>query len=617
MPSLKRLLVQVLTWVRLRVRRNPRLREAVRPLLRPLLPVLRRYVPTPPAIAYEDWIADYDTLDGEARARIRAEIAGWTDTPLMSVVLSARGVPDAALGAAIASVCGQLHPSWEICVAHAGPPGAEPAPPLVEAARKDARIRFPTAAAAGDVEALTAAIAIARGQWVILMDGNDRLAEQALFRIAREALRHPDAALIYSDEDRIDAQGRRGDPHFKPDFDPELLLAQDYFGRLLAYRRDVLAAVGGLRADAGASACHDLALRAVQAIGPAAVRHIPAILCHVGGAPGAQTGPASATAQRVVQQALAAAGSAARAVPNPLAPALLRIVHPVPEPEPLVSIIIPTRDRAELLRPCMEGILHRTDYRAIEVLVADNGSTEPDAIALLAELRDDPRVRVLEEPGPFNYSRINNRAVAQARGEILLLLNNDIEVIEGGWLGELVSHAVRPEIGAVGAKLLYPDGTVQHAGVLLGLGWPRGVAGHIYLGAQGDDPGPFGQLAVTRSAAAVTAACLAVRRTLYDEVGGLDEQNLTVAFNDVDFCLRLHARGYRNLWTPFSVLFHKESASRGDDLTGAKARRFQGEIDYMRSQWAELLDNDPYWNPNLSLTSTERRLAEPPRVPRP
>jgi GT2 family glycosyltransferase len=301
----------------------------------------------------------------------------------------------------------------------------------------------------------------------------------------------------------------------------------------------------------------------------------------------------------------------------PLAPAYLRVVRPLPDPPPLVSAIVPTRDRADLLGRCLEGLLHRTDYGPIEVLIADNGSAEEATFRLFATLARDARVRILPMPGPFNYARLNNRAVAEARGEVLLLLNNDTEVLEPGWLREMVSHAVRPEIGAVGCKLLYPNGRVQHGGVILGIGWPCGVAGHHFVGAAGGAAGPFGQLALVRSVSAVTAACLAVRRHVFEEAGGLDEENLPVAFNDVDLCLRIRERGYRNLWTPFAVLRHWESVSRGLDLEGENARRFRREIAYMRRRWGEALDNDPYWNPNLSLMDSMRTLAWPPRRTKP
>lgn len=598
------------------VRRYPKLRTAL--LL--LLPVFRRLTSALPRIGYADWIASHEALSDEDRARIRAEVAAWDAPPLLSVVMPAYETREALLRAAIASVQAQLYTHWELCIADDASPSAHVARTLAELAAADPRIRWVRREVNGNISAASnTALGLARGEWVVLMDHDDLLPEFALHRIADEIRRHPEAAVIYSDEDKVDERGVRSEPYFKADFDPDLLLSQNMISHLGAYRRDVLERIGGFREGFEGSQDHDLALRAVGAAGAAAVRHIPAVLYHWRQGAAASSFSESQiercvdAARRAISEALAAAGSRAQVVPNPLVRVYHRIVHPLPEPAPLVSVIVPTRDRGELLGACMEGLLHGTDYPRIEVLIVDNESTDPGTLALLARLAEDPRVRVLPVPGAFNYSRLNNLAVAEARGEVLLLLNNDIEVIEPGWLREMVSHAVRPEIGAVGAKLLYPDDTVQHAGVLLGIGWPGGVAGHCFPNARREDPGPFGLLAVTRSVSAVTAACLAVRRSLYQEVGGLDEEGLKVAFNDVDFCLRLRERGYRNLWTPFALLYHKESASRGSDQRGEKAKRFEGEVAIMRARWGAALDDDPYWNPNLSLRTGWPDLAEPPR----
>jgi len=320
---------------------------------------------------------------------------------------------------------------------------------------------------------------------------------------------------------------------------------------------------------------------------------------------------------KAVTEHLLGKGVNASVTPAPLAPSYIRVHFPVPVASPQVSILIPTRDRAELLDTCISGIIDRTSYRNFEILVADNGSVEESTTRLFRKLKRSSNIKILSLPGPFNYSRLNNQAALEASGEVILLLNNDVDVISPEWLTEMVSHAIRPEVGAVGAKLFYKNGTIQHAGVVLGMGWPGGVAGHFGLGASRDDPGLFGSLALLRSVSAVTGACLAVRRELYDAVGGLDEKNLAVAFNDVDFCLRLRERGYRNVWTPFAELYHYESVSRGDDLSGEKLARFQTEIAYMRQRWGTALDEDPYWNPHLSLNSPHREIAKQSRRPVP
>ncbi|TCZ60943.1 glycosyltransferase [Roseicella aquatilis] len=556
---------------------------------------------------YGAWLATHHRLRQADRDAIRAHVAALPARPLLSVALPVgAAVPPAALRAAIASVAAQLWPEWELCVAL----DAEAPPALREVVTEGPRIRVSHLAAAAPVALAEAALGMARGEFVLLLAPEGRLAEEALVELAAAAAADPRVAVFYADEDRIDAAGRRHAAWLKPEFDPDLLLAQDLFGGFAAYGRGLLRGLGGLRPEMGEAARHDLALRAAAAVGAERVRHIPAILVHDGG-----TAPSDPAAhRRAAESALAAAGLAARVESAPLAPQWSRILRPVPEPAPLVSIIVPTRDRAGLLAACAEGVLHRTDYPAIEFIVVDNGSEEAETLALFERLRADPRVRILPAPGPFNYSTLNNRAAAAARGEVLLLLNNDIEVIGPGWLREMVSQAVRPEVGAVGAKLLYADGRLQHGGVVTGVG---GVADHYLLRAAREDPGDHGSLALVRGAGAVTAACLALRRSVYAEVGGLDERNLAVAFNDVDLCMKIRAAGYRILWTPFAELYHLESASRGQDLSPEKARRFAGEVSYIRTRWGEAMYRDPFYNPWLSLEGAHGVLSHEPRRKRP
>jgi GT2 family glycosyltransferase len=276
----------------------------------------------------------------------------------------------------------------------------------------------------------------------------------------------------------------------------------------------------------------------------------------------------------------------------------------------LVSLIVPTRNRADLLGPCLDGLMNKTAYQPIEIIVVDHQSDEARTLALLKRVSADPRVRIMRYEGSFNFSAMNNRAVELARGELVALVNNDIEVIAPDWLTEMVALAAQPEAGAVGAKLLYPNGRVQHAGVGLGIG---GVAGHLFCGVAADQAGYFGRLQLASNVSAVTAACLVVKRSVYLEVGGLNELDLRVAFNDVDFCLKLREKGYRNVWTPFATLVHHESPSRGRDTTPEKAARFRSEIDWMTKTWGDALTQDPYLNPNISLNSATFDLAFPPR----
>ena len=463
--------------------------------------------------------------------------------------------------------------------------------------------------------ASNSALALATGSFVALLDHDDLLSPRALYEVAVRIAGQPGADILYSDEDHIDDTGRRSHPYFKPDWNPELMLAQNLINHLGVYRRDLVQRLGGLRIGLEGSQDYDLALRVVAETTPDRIVHIPRVLYHWRQRSRTQSFSEQAlercadNGRRAVLEFLAPHIPGVRVEPAPSVPAWNRVVYPVPTPEPLVSVIIPTRNHAEMLARTTDGLLGRTDYPSLEVLIVDNGSDEPAALALLETLSRDRRVRVLRSPGPFNYSALNNEAVRQATGELLLLLNNDIDVIEPDWLRELVSHAIRPGIGAVGAKLLYPNGLIQHAGITGGV---LGVAGHQYLNKPRGDRGYAGHLKLTRNVMAVTGACLMLSRSSYLEAGGLNEAALPVAFNDVDLCLRLMEKGYRNLWTPYAELHHFESASRGADETREKAARFRSEIAYMRQRWGHQLDHDPYWNPNLALAN-EITLAFPPR----
>lgn len=279
-----------------------------------------------------------------------------------------------------------------------------------------------------------------------------------------------------------------------------------------------------------------------------------------------------------------------------------RLCMDVPEPPPLVSLIIPTRDRADLLGRCVRSIRLRTTYVPYEIIVVDNGSVEPATHALFAELAGQPGIRILRYDQPFNYSAINNFAVAQARGTVVGLVNNDIEVISPGWLEEMVSWAVQPDVGCVGAKLYYANDTIQHAGVFLGVG---GVANHVHTGLPRHAPGYFGRAVVTGNFSAVTGACLVLRKEIYDQVGGLDDENLTVTFNDIDLCLRVREAGYQNVWTPFAELYHLESVSRGRDDSPEKFARLQREVEFMQARWKSEIVADPYYSPNLTANALD------------
>ena len=566
---------------------------------------------------YPAWVRRHETLAPEDLAAIAAHVARMAHPPLISVVMPVHDTPATLLEEAVDSVRRQLYPRWELCIADDASTRPHVAPLLARLADSDPRIRVARRAENGRIaRATNTALALAAGEFVALMDHDDLLHPLALYEVAAELERHPEAEILFTDEDQIDAAGRRSNPAFKPGWNPSLLRGCNYVNHLTVYRRRLVERLGGLRPAMDGSQDYDLLLRAAAEVPAARIRHIPWVLYHWrrGGArpsfSEASRDRCLEAARRALEADLAARGERGRVEQAPGLPDWWRVRHDVAGPSgeaPLVSVIIPTRDRAGLLANCLRGVLEETRYPRLEVLVADNGSVEPATQALFDSWRDDPRFRVIDCPGPFNYAAINNRAAAEARGEILLLLNNDIEVLEPGWLEEMVSLARQPDVGAVGARLLYPDGRLQHGGIALGVGRDR-VAGHLFHRQHAAEPGYMGMAGLVRDVAAVTGACLAVRREAFEAVGGLDAESLAVAFNDVDLCLLLRAQGLRNLWTPFATLVHHESVSRGSDAVPGRRERFAAEAETMRRRWGPVLDNDPCASPHF-LPGTVRLAA--------
>ncbi|MET0258472.1 MAG: glycosyltransferase family 2 protein [Methylobacterium sp.] len=557
--------------------------------------------------SYAAWIKRFDTRSEADRGRIRAEVAGWEAAPLISVLMPVHDPAPKVLEAALRSVETQLYPHWELCIVDDA--STDPAIPrsLIAAAKRDPRIRSLRRDENGHIaRATNDALAMAAGTYVAFLDHDDVLAETALYEVARAIRSDPDLDLIYSDEDKTDGRGRRFEPHFKSDFNRELLYGQNYVNHLTVVRAERVRALGGLRPGFEGSQDHDLLLRLTAGLPSERVRHIPKVLYHwrAAGGSGTFSDRAKTTAEAARLQSLSevAAPMGAAAIPGPRG--FNRLVRALPVP-PLVSVIVPTRDRAELVATVLDGLFAATDYPGLDVIVVDNDSHEPQTAALFDRHAGDPRFRVLPVPGAFNFSDLCNRGVEAARGEVLLFLNNDVEVIEPGWLTELVSIAVDASVGAVGAKLLYPDGTLQHGGIVLGIG---GVAGHSHLGLPADEPGYFERMVLAQEVSAVTGACLAMRRSVFSEVGGFDAVRLKVAFNDVDLCLRVRQAGYRIVWTPHARLIHHESKSRGKEDSPEKRARFERESGVMRERWEPLLRADPYYNPNLSRVAAHFRL---------
>jgi len=560
---------------------------------------------------YDKWVGEYDTLGDLDRQAIRTSMRQLPWLPQFSIVLLP--TPDgtvSAAHAAITSVVNQIYPRWELWL----PFGAASTNNHV-----DGRFRVVSDTGTSTVshtDLFNAALAASQGDFVLPLPPDAILSEHALYELAVAIGDDSKAAVLYTDEDRLDAAGNRCMPRFKTGWDPDLALGRDAIGLLVAYRKTLLDRLGGVQSrDSGVGlALYDLSLRAAFAVPPTHIHHIPAVLCHRRGSSEASLGWDSEGAREIVRSHLAKRGVSATVMPAPLAPGWNRILRNVPYPAPLVSVIVPIRDRAELLKRCADAVLTRTDYPEVELLVVDNDSQELATAEVLKRLSQHPRVRILQGAGPFNYSALNNLAARQARGDIFLLLNNDTDVIRPDWLHEMVSHALRPDVGAVGAKLLYPDERVQHGGMVLGPDvWPS----HQLRFADRLDPGPDGELALTRTVSIVTGACLALRRSVFVEVGGLNEE-LSVAFNDIDLCLRIGDHGYRIIWTPFAELFHLESASRGlDNASPDKLALADKEAQYFRRFWKSLISTDPFHNPNIVYGWDSWALSSPTRRKRP
>ena len=513
---------------------------------------------------YDTWMRIFDEAPERDRARHEKRLALLSHRPLISILAEASSAEPWVLDRLVQSVTGQIYPEWDLAIAAPADLHDQIESALTARGVNAGKLRM-IKAAANSAESLNVLLAASHGEYVLPFGQRSLLRSHALLDLALTAERLPSSELIYTDEDRIDAAGERGDWRFKPAWSPNLLEALDYLGQLTLMRRETVSALGGWRSGA-ASPRHDLVLRLAGKVEPRAIVHLAKLLVH-----GSTESDTPVTEQTKIKRV-------------------------VPTPAPRVSLIIPTRDNADVLETCVRSIRSRTHYENYEILIIDNGSVEEKTKRLFAGVSSDPAIRVLSMPGPFNFSKLNNAAVRAATGEILGLVNNDIEVTRGDWLTEMAALAARSETGCVGAKLLYPDGRIQHAGVVIGLG---GVAGHGHRFARSDDPGYLDRLRTVQNVSAVTAACLLIRRQVFDQVGGFDE-SLTVAFNDVDFCLRVRAAGYRNLWTPFAELIHHESVSRGRDLTPAKARRFADEYAAMQRRWGVELLRDPYYSPHLT-----------------
>jgi len=549
---------------------------------------------TPPD-EYRRWIAKHEP---DAAALMKQRAHRFSRAPKISVVVPVYNPPAGFLEAMIASVRDQTYGSWELCLADASTlPHVRP---VLEKAAADSRIKVEFLAEnRGIVGNSNAAAALATGDYLALLDHDDTLAPFALHEVVAAINDAPDADFLYSDEDKIDTHGDRVEPNFKPDWSPETLRSRNYVCHLTTLKKSLFDAVGGFRPGFDGSQDYDLVLRASERA--KRIVHIPRVLYHwrmhaqsTAFVKGSKN-YAFEAGKRAVAEHLTRLGIDA-SVHDGAVQGLYQVVYHL-RTQPLVSVIIPNKDQVGLLSRCVES-LAKSSYANYELVIVENGSSLPETHAYYRELQKQPHARVVEWTKPFNYAAVNNFAAAQAKGDLLLFLNNDTEAINPDWLEVMVTQAVQPGVGAVGAKLYYADDTIQHAGIVVGMG---GVAGHSHLFYPRQAAGYMQRLRITQNVAAVTGACLLMPRAVFAEVGGFDE-GFVLAFNDVDLCLAVLKAGYRVVWTPDAELYHLESKTRGYEDTAEKQARFKREHDLFHLKWSAFLKaGDPYYSPHFRL----------------
>jgi glycosyltransferase involved in cell wall biosynthesis len=571
---------------------------------------------------YRHWVSLYAKTPNRQRvASYLSELAKSGPLPKISVVMPAYNSNAEYLSQAIRSVTQQIYQNWELIVVDDCSPEPTVRTVAESAASEDPRVRYVRREQNGGIaRATNDGLAKVQGDWVAFLDHDDELTSDALALLASEAVKHPDARIIYTDEDKTDEAGGLSEPYFKGEWNRELFYGQNYLNHLTAMKTDLVRSVGGCREDLDGSQDYDLVLRCIERVSDDQIRHLPFVCYHWRFTSSranfsiVQADKSLAAARRALKEHFQRAGVTVDVVPAWPGSPYHRIVREVVSPAPFVSMIIPTRNQVHLLQACIESLRAKAGYSAYEIIIVDNDSDDPATLRYMEKGEASGLFQVLRVPGAFNYSAINNRAAKVARGDILAFINNDIEAISDNWLVEMLRPFAEKSVGAVGARLLYGDGRIQHAGVVVGVG---GVAGHVGKLKAREDVGTFGALMLARDMSAVTAACMFMRRSVFEAVGGFDEVDLKVAFNDVDLCMKVRDAGWRIIWQPAAEMFHFESVSRGHDMVGEKLERFSREVHTMKSRWGAKLQTDPYYSPNLSLANERAELAFPPRRKRP
>ena len=527
----------------------------------------------------------------------------WDRTPLLSIVVPAYRTPEEFLEQMMDSLLAQSYENWELCIANGSPEDDRMQKVLREYTKKDSRIRVKNLEENLGIAGNTnAALAMASGEFVGLLDHDDLLAPNALYEVADRIVADEQTDVLYTDEDKVTTDLKEHfQPHFKPDFSIDLLRSNNYICHFFVVRRTLLEKTGGFRREFDGAQDYDFIFRCTEAAEK--IVHIPEVLYHW------RTHKESTADNPVSKMYAFEAGK--RAIESHLERCreqgvvshtkdmgFYRVDYPV-QGSPLVSVVIPNKDHSDMLMRCVNSIKEKTTWKNYEIIIAENNSVQKETFDCYQKLQEDSRIRVITWGGEFNYSAINNFAVREARGEYLLFLNNDVEVISEGWMTFMLGNCQREEVGIVGAKLYYPDDTIQHAGTIIGIG---GIAGHAFLNMPRSRTGYLHKASIQLNVSAVTAACMMMKRSVFESLQGFEER-LSVAFNDVDLCLRTVQAGYLVVYLPWAQLYHYESRSRGAEDSEEKIRRFQGEIEFMRSRWIGLLKSgDPYYNKNLTLS---------------
>ena len=563
-------------WIRLHERFEP---EEV-----PYGPWYRAYIPTE------------ETLETQRKQK-------FDYSPLISIAVPAYQTPVEFLRQMIESLIVQTYSNWELCIVNASPDNEEMQKVLAEYSAGDSRVRFCNLKEnLGIAENTNRAFAMTKGEFVGLLDHDDLLAPNALYEIVKILQDHPQADALYTDEDKVTTElDEHFQPHLKPDFNLDLLRSNNYICHFFVVRKSIVEKAGGFRKEFDGAQDYDFIFRCTENAGE--VLHVPEILYHWRTHKASTAdNPASKmyafeAGKRAIEAHLERTGTKGE-VSHTQDLGFYRVKYPV-QRKPLVSVIIPNKDEKETLQTCLEMLEKNTGYQNFEIIIVENNSTTDEIFRYYKELSGNRKIHLLRWGKEFNYSAINNFAVAHAKGEYLLFLNNDVKSINPDWLEEMLGVCQRPEVGGVGAKLIYPDNTIQHAGCVIGMG---GIAGHMFVDMPADRTGYLHKASLLQDMSAVTAACLLMKKEVFEQAGGFTEE-LAVAFNDVDLCLKVRKNGYLIVYDPYAKLYHMESKTRGAEDSKEKVRRFQTEIEYMRCHWIDILKNgDPCYNKNLSLT---------------